>query len=348
MRILPLLALLPLAACSGGDAAPPPSSTAPPTTVAPAPAPAPAETIASEHPFGCTLAVVDEGRVLWPTDDHAIAALADAGDAAPSWIPLPEAQASLAPAASHATVITATSVCTATLGAPEVRTVYEGDTPDLGRAISGCDATEVAFALLCPDGVAVPSNLRFAPFARGEVSVIDASTTEPLIVHAYRGREFYGDRAPCEADVAGHTEVVRARWASITVGTEHLAFTELARAYFPAGTDVETGCPDVETLHAAVWDMAGDPEHVAVGHDFAGALHDGTHVLALVEVGADSGAASCEGGNTCVYAALSTRTRFQPGQFVRRSHVVARLGAGELSYEPEVMLTNHREGCESD
>lgn len=344
MRRLAALVSLPLLACSGGEGAPPPSSApVPPTTTATRP-PAPAATLASADPFGCALAVVEDGRVLWPSRDEAVIAVADAGEGAPSWIAMPESVVSHAPEASEAIVITADGVCTATLGPPELHTVFEYDTPDVGRALSGCSTTDVGFALICPEGASVPTNLHFSPFVRSEVSIVDDATTDRALARAYRARDEYGERWLADCEREGRTEVVRGRSAEVSVGSEHLVFTELARAWFTAGTDPATGCPETETLHAAVW----SDERVADGHDFGGVIHDGTHVQALLEVGADSEPRNCEGASTCVFVGLDTPTRYFPGRFVRRSRAVAHLGSGELSYEPEVMLRNHREGCEED
>ena len=343
------VSLVLLSACSGGatDAPPPPSSAPPPSTLASA-AVASASTLASEHPLGCTLAAVVDGRVVSATPDGPIQAYVVAHEADPAWIPLPTELASAAPEATpHATIVTTDGPCTATLGPSELHTAYEGDFADVGRAITGC-ASDVPFALLCPDGVAVPSTLRYAPFAHGELARLDASTTDPVMRSAYIAREYFGEIVVA-ADHPGYVEAVRGRSATIPIGPDRLAYVEVASSWFAPGTDVAAGCPELETLHAAVyaWPERGGDERVAESQWLVGVLHDGAHALALVESGSGDGAEECEGANTCTFVGLWTPARIG-AQFVPRSRTVVAMGSGELTGPSPLLLTGTREGCDPE
>ncbi len=332
-----------LEACSGGATDGPASSAPPPSTHASSGIPSSA-TIASEHPFGCTLVPVLDGRAVWATPDGPIQAYVVAHEAEPSWIPLPAELASATPAtAAHATIVTADGPCTATLGPAELHTVYEGDFADVGRAITGC-ASDAPFALVCPDGATVPSTLRFSRFTPGEIAPVDANTADAVVQGAYVYLQLASS-----TDHPDRVESVRGRSATIPIGAERLAYVELASSWFAPETDVTTGCPELETLHAALYAVRedGDDERMAESEWLVGVLHDGARPLALVEAGSGDGADECEGANTCSFVALWTPERVGP-RYASRSRAVAAMGSGELTGPSPLFLTGSREGCDPE
>jgi len=330
-------------ACSGGTNDVPASVVAP---SAPAASDAFANTIATEQSFGCTLVPRVDGYAVWAAAGDAIETYAMIG-AHPTWAPLPTELARAAPGdGAHATIMTADGPCTATLDSPELRTDDVHRT-EVRRRVTGC-ASDVPFAFVCPDGSAVPSTLRYATFMPGEVTPLDASTTDPGLRAAYVSRESFGDRASSEVHPS-YVELVRGRVASVFIERERIAFAEIASSWFAPGTDVATGCPEVETHHNVVYAVFAESpaERVAENGSFVGVLYDGLLALALVEAGTGSGAEACEGASTCTFVALWTHA-LVGSRFLRRSPALAQLGDGELVDTSPLTLTGVRPGCDPE
>lgn len=319
----------------------------------PAPPSAWQAALATQAPFGCDVRAIERGVLVQGTiESDAFRAWAEsAARQGGASVPVPEGLRAQVPRPAVVFEIGGAGPCRARLG-QAVLVGAEGR-PVAGFALSGCPRDVAPFALACPARtVALPAGARWSSLRPERVRDLPATgaTGDPHVDEAFGAfDELLGDaerRSLQTSSAHGEPELRRVRTASLVVGTEELRVIDLARVIFERGGDPTRGCPSVEYLPSAVYLASGGVwRRISTARHWVGAVHDGVHVLALVNEHVEDGPA-CAGAAGC--RVVSIHARDTGGELRVAATAAHNFTSGDPIQAEPLSITMSREGCEED